>query len=424
VELFRQFQPFQVVVEATASYPWFVDLVEPWAEKVVLAHPKKLRVIAESTKKTDRLDAQTLAEFLVLDLIPVAYQPTPRQRQHRALVRHRQDLQSRMTSVRSQIRHLLSNSNADRNDLFSAQCGPADLKEVPLSDVDQLVIKQLWAEGLDHVAQRLAVTKKIKAFAAQASQREAEARALLQTAPGVGLVTAEVVLSELGDVSRFRNAKTVCASAGLVPAVRQSGEKKSQDLRITKEGSGLLRWALVAAAWRLVRQSPKGAARFARLRQRGGQKRALVAVARKLLCVLDALLKTSTPYPIVTPQPPAPQTAGKKLVSQLKAVPTPSPAIPAPVPTPTTETPAPVPTPTPETTVPRTTRPKAAQAATPQPTTATQPPAPRTTRPKAAQAATPQPTPRTTGTSTPRTTRPKATRVSTPAPTTTLERTA
>ena len=91
VEFFRQFRPFKVVVEATASYHWLVELVEPLAEKVVLANPKKLRVIAESTKKTDRLDAQVLAEFLARDMIPQSYIPTPRQRQHRALVRHRQD---------------------------------------------------------------------------------------------------------------------------------------------------------------------------------------------------------------------------------------------------------------------------------------------------------------------------------------------
>jgi len=157
VEFCRQFRPFKVVVEATASYVWFVELVEPLAEKVVLANPKKLRVIAESTKKTDRLDAQVLTEFLVLDMIPESYQPTPRQRQHRALVRHRQYLQGRITSVRSKIRHILSNSNADRKDLFSANCGPAYLKEVRLSDVDRFVMKQLWAEWQDHLAQRLAI---------------------------------------------------------------------------------------------------------------------------------------------------------------------------------------------------------------------------------------------------------------------------
>ena len=85
-------------------------------------------------------------------------------------------------------------------------------------------------------------------------------------------MTAEVVLSELGDVSRFRNAKAVCAYAGLVPTVRQSGEKRSKDLKITKEGSGLLRWALVESAWRLVGSNVKWSALFARLKKRSGKK--------------------------------------------------------------------------------------------------------------------------------------------------------
>jgi transposase len=314
VQFFRQYRPFKVVVEATASYLWFVELVEPLAEKVVLANPKKLRVIAESTKKTDRLDAQVLTEFLVLDMIPESHQPTPRQREHRALVRHRQYLQSRITSVRSKIHHILSNYNADRKDLFSANCGPACFKETPLSNADRFVIKQLWAEWQDHVAQRLALTKKLKAFIAKAPQREAEARAILKTAPGVGFVTAEVILSELGDISRFRNAKAVCAYAGVVPVVRQSGGRKSKDLKITKEGSGLLRWALVEAAWRLVAKSPKWVVVFARLKERSGSKRAIVAVARKLLCVLYAMLRTSTPYKIVTTPTTAPQPTGKKVV--------------------------------------------------------------------------------------------------------------
>ena len=172
--------------------------------------------------------------------------------------------------------------------------------EQTLSDADRFVIQQLWAEFEDHQARLLALAKKLKAFIAKAPKREAEARQILKTAPGVGAVTAEVVLSELGDVSRFRNAKAVCASAGLVPAVRQSGGKRSKDLQISKQGSGLLRWALVESAWRLVNQSPKWTAIFGRWRKRSGNKRAIVAVARKLLCVLYAMLKTSTPYKVIT----------------------------------------------------------------------------------------------------------------------------
>jgi transposase len=296
VEFFKQHAPFKVVIEATASYVWFAELLEPLAEKIVLANPKKLRVIAESTKKTDRLDAQVLAEFLARDMIPEAHMPTPRQRQHRILVRQRQYIRSRVTGVKTKIRRILSDYNADRKNLFSIDCGPAYTKQVSLNDADRFVIGQLWSEYMEHSERLAKVVEKIRKFAAKAPRREAEARKILKTAPGVGFVTAEVVLSELGDVSRFRNAKAVCAYAGLVPAVRQSGGKKSHDLHITKEGSGLLRWALVESAWRLVGSDSKWSTTFMRLKKRSGARRAIVAIARKLLCVLYAMLKTSTPY--------------------------------------------------------------------------------------------------------------------------------
>src|SRR5262249_50711010 len=88
--------PFEVGVEATASYPWFVKLAEPLARRVLLAHPKKLRIIAESKQKSDRLDAQVLAEFLADGAIPLSYQPTPRVREHRTLVRYRHYTQRRI----------------------------------------------------------------------------------------------------------------------------------------------------------------------------------------------------------------------------------------------------------------------------------------------------------------------------------------
>ena len=62
--------PLELVVEATASYEWFAQLVEPHAKRVVLAHPGKLRVIAESTRKSDNLDAKLLAEMLASGHIP------------------------------------------------------------------------------------------------------------------------------------------------------------------------------------------------------------------------------------------------------------------------------------------------------------------------------------------------------------------
>ena len=74
------------------------------AERIVLAHPNKLRVIAESTKKTDKLDAQTLAEFLALDMIPAVLATDAAGPRASSLVRFRYYLQQRSTSVKNKLR--------------------------------------------------------------------------------------------------------------------------------------------------------------------------------------------------------------------------------------------------------------------------------------------------------------------------------
>jgi transposase len=304
---FRDLGPFRAVVEATASYEWLVGLIEPLAERVVLAHPKKLRVIAESAKKTDRLDAQVLAEFLARDMIPEAHRPTQRQREHRALVRHRQFLRRQATALKNKMRRVLGASNADRRDLFTAAGWEAALKGVRLRDADRFVLDQLRAAWQALEAQIEGVGARLKAFAAAAPPPEAAARAELGTIPGVGAVTVDVVVSELGDVRRFKSAKAVGASAGLAPEVRQSAGK-GEGLHISKAGSPLLRWALVEAAWRVVRRLAPWRRIYERVRKRGGGKKAIVAVARRLLCVIYAMLRDGTNYDLLkVGEPPRPQ---------------------------------------------------------------------------------------------------------------------
>ena len=297
---------FRAVVEATASYEWLVALIEPLAERVVLAHPGKLRVIAESTKKTDRLDAQVLAEFLARGQIPEAFRPSNRQREHRALVRHRQYLKLQVTALKNKMRRIAADSNADRKDLFTA-AGWERLEAVGLRDADRFVLDQLRAAWQALEAQIEGVGARLKAFAAAAPPPEAEARAKLGTIPGVGAVTVDVVVSELGDVRRFKSSKAVCAYAGLAPKVRQSAGK-GEDLHISKAGPPLLRWALVEAAWRVVRRLAPWRRIYERVRKRGGGKKAIVAVARRLLCVIYAMLRDGTNYDLLkVGEPPRPQ---------------------------------------------------------------------------------------------------------------------
>jgi transposase len=294
-KFFEQQGAFQVVVEATSNYEWFLLLVEDLADRCVLAHPQKLRIIAESKHKSDKIDAQILAEFLALDMIPEAYRPSPRIRQYRVLVRHRRWLSGRITSVKCKLRNKAAHYNADIAELFSAK-GQEHLAEIAMNVADRFETRQLWDQLQLFQEQLAAVDKELHQFSKTAPAAEREARAVLDTMPEVGQVTIDVVISELGDHRRFRSAKRVVSYAGLDPGSRESAGKARQ-LGITKEGSRLLRWAMVETAWRLVNKYQRWQRLFEKLKKNtGSEKQAIVGVARHVLCVMFALLRDGKAY--------------------------------------------------------------------------------------------------------------------------------
>jgi transposase len=307
VQFLKDQGPFELTVEATASYEWFVQLVEPLASRIVLAHPGKLRVIAESTRKSDKLDATVLAEMLALDQIPASYRPTPRQRAHRQLVRQREFWQRRITSVRNKMRRILSNYNLDREDLFTVE-GQAWLPTAAVSEIDRFCLAQLSSLWSDLVKRLKETDQKLREFAKEGSDQEQIDRSILRSIPGVGVVTSEVILAELADPHRFSSLKKVVAYAGLAPGQRESAGKR-KNLHIEKTGSPLLRWVLVQAAWQLVMRSPKWRTIYENLKRRTGAKKAITAVTRRLLTIGVTLLKHQQPYREIPPKPTATSTA-------------------------------------------------------------------------------------------------------------------
>lgn len=310
VAFFQGLGRFEVVVEATASYEWFVKLLEPLADRIVLAHPKKLRIIAESTHKTDKVDARILAELLALDMIPMAYRPTPRQREYRVLVRYRYYAQRRTVSLRGKIRRILANYNADCKELFSV-AGLAYLEQVEVSQADRFVLGELVQQWKESVRRLRAAEKQLEAFAEdpQMPIGEREGREVLASFPCMGPVTIDVILSEVADASRFRSQKKGVSYAGLAPGVRESAGKV-RELHITKEGSRLLRWALVQLAWRLVNKVAYWKNIFERLRQRTGKKKAVIAVTRRAYTVILAMLQSGQKYQFGGPGSVSDQESG------------------------------------------------------------------------------------------------------------------
>jgi transposase len=293
-QFLRALGPFQVTVEATIGYDWFAALAEKYAQRVVIAHAGKLRIIADSTRKTDKIDAQILAEFLAHDMIPEAWRATPRVRQHRSLVRRRQKIQARITSIKNTIHGILTRYNADQKGLFT-KLGRLAVKKLQLLEEERWILEDLW-EDLDQASQRLVkIDERLTKFERSGSIKEQEARAVLATIPGVGLVTIDVLLAELGDWQRFRCGDAVVAFAGLAPGIRESDGRR-KELHLTKAGSPLLRWVMIQLAHRLKRTSRRWQTYFERLSQRIGKKKATCAVARRLLLVIYAMLRDGKAY--------------------------------------------------------------------------------------------------------------------------------
>jgi len=198
--------------------------------------------------------------------------------------------------VKNRIRRILSNYNADLPDLFSIGTRQAG-RHVPagVSVADRLVLNQLWMEYDFYREQTAAIEKEIRQFAASAPIPEAQARQLLHTIPGVGEVTTEAFISEVGDVRRFGSQKKVASYAGLSPGQRESAGKV-KELNITHRGSRLLRWALNQASWQLVRRDLHWRTIFEGLARRRGKKKAITAISRRLLCVMVAMVQRGQAY--------------------------------------------------------------------------------------------------------------------------------
>ena len=110
---------------------------------------------------------------------------------------------------------------------------------------------------------------------------------VIQQLPGIGPVLAAVITAEIGEVTRFKNAGQLCSWAGLTPRHRESDTKVARG-HVTKQGSRLLRWALIEAIQRIPKDCVIGGVKDAIIARRGKEAKniAKVAAARKLLTLV------------------------------------------------------------------------------------------------------------------------------------------
>lgn len=229
-----------VTVEATRNWYWLYEFLEELGVTVKLAHARKVRLIAEAKLKNDKVDPIALAQLERTGFLPEAYIPPRAIRDSREYLRYRLTLVRLRTGLKNKVHALLDKLGISHQfaDLF-CPAGRRFLAQLQLRPVyqEELVNYLALADDLDR--RIVEATRKIK------RQLKPDHRAeLLMTIPGIGHLTAFLLLSEIGDIGRFGSPAKLCAYGGIVPIVRESADHRWQG-HITKEGNRYIRWALV-----------------------------------------------------------------------------------------------------------------------------------------------------------------------------------
>jgi transposase len=273
-----------VVLEATSNAWTLYDQLTPTVFSVTVAHPLLVKLITAARVKTDAQDTIKLARLLAAGLIPPVWVPPTAVRELRGLIAHRRRLVQLRTQARNRLHSVLQRHNVvpPARGLFAAD-HRAWWAQLSLSRVEQLRVRQELAM-LDHLEPQLAEVETELLHLSTTEPWSAQVPFLVQL-PGVGVLTAMVLLSAIGEIQRFAHAKQLVGYSGLGASVHQSGQSHHTG-GITKQGRRELRAAMVEAAWAAVGHSLYWKQQFERLAVRIGRRKAIVAIARKLLVVV------------------------------------------------------------------------------------------------------------------------------------------
>lgn len=301
----------RVALEATTNTWPVVEILRPLVSQVVVGNPLKIKAIAEAKVKTDKVDAEVLAQLLRCDYLPAVWQPDDQTRQMRAWTTHRGALMTQRARLKNQIHGLLGRLLIQSpHKLLWTKKGLAWLKEVELPAHERTVVDSQLRQ-LAAVEQELTTLDESLATLARNEPRVP----LLMTIPGVNYVVAIGLLAALGDISRFRDGDQAAAYLGLAPSTRQSGDHCYHG-HITKRGRSQVRGLLTQSAQHASRHPGPIGAFFRRLAKRKNRSVAIVAVARKLVTIAFLMLKNNEPYRYARPELMREKFSALKILTQ------------------------------------------------------------------------------------------------------------
>ena len=279
----------ECVLEAcSTSFPVY-DALTQQGVTVKAAHPLLLKSMS-GLKKTDKVDAKRMALMLKAGIIPQAHIPTRAVRVYRDWIQTHIRLVQQKTKEKNRVHSILLRYRikTKTKSLFTKKATWLESPNIPIE------LKPLIKQHLDQIIQLKQKQQEIDSHIEEQAKKNPQSK-LLYSIPGVGWFVSFLAVNSIDGIERFHSPEQLVSYAGLAPRIHQSGDT-SYHGHISKTGRTELRWALVQAAWKNILYSKKLRKKYLKLSRMIGKKKAIIAVARKLLIIMYYLLKKNEVY--------------------------------------------------------------------------------------------------------------------------------
>lgn len=289
-------EPWHGGMEATLFSGWIYDTLLPFAAKLEMGHPARMKAIGAGKKKNDKLDARMIADLVRCNLLPGCYVAPVAIRDLRRLLRYRNSVVRHAVQTKNKMSGLLMEAGAEYNKQqlhgkkYFTELMAGELEEVPASVKDMLRMSRSALEMFETTQRQ--ILERLKKDPLLKKRVE-----LLQSIKGVGEVTSLTWALEICDPRRFSSIGDALSYCGLTSALDSSADKQKRG-PISKQRNSHLQTVLIEAA----KLAPRWNSQLAELHERelksGHRNRATLEVARKLVAYLMAVDKSGKPFEV------------------------------------------------------------------------------------------------------------------------------
>lgn len=287
----------RVAYEAGPCGFWLYDRLTEDGIEAIVVPPSLIPIESGNKVKTDKRDSRKLAKLLESNLLKRVYVLKEEDRVDRELLRTRRQIVEHRNDVARQIKSKLLFYGI--RSPFARRYGWGRsylqwLKGVDLPRESLRVCFESLIELYEYLSDQLMkMNQRVKELSQSLKYRQR--LKLLCSVPGIGTLIGMEILVELSEVERFKRADELASYIGLTPSEFSTGQYVRQG-RITRCGNKRVRTCLVESSWILITKDPLMRLKYNRLKSMKGAKRAIIAIARKLIIRIRRILLNNEPY--------------------------------------------------------------------------------------------------------------------------------